>query len=287
MSGLETNDEAVASKDARSRIDELLAWKVRKSGLAAGQRASALSSAEVAELIELLDNPSDAFMVAVLADKGAHAALEAAFIHLVPSIWGPAKNSCNPRNYSGAFPGPLMAMMRDRRFAGFLNRWREVCKKWQLDEHALIRAHQHAPARAGAKADSSEGQKPVRGQRPTMEVEVEARWILPPGVRPADVFDGSQVRRKYRSKVRMLIVHAAENKHTYFEGNMLNARQGERWDIFGGTATQSPSWWGRPSRLTVDGEETRASILIAMGAELQRSRTYARYVRQSVESSVQ
>jgi hypothetical protein len=134
--------------NAQSRVDQLLAWHLRRPETPGQQRSPELALAAVKDLIELLDRPSDEFMVAVLATESGRSALAAAFKELVPTIWRAAKRSRDPQNYSGAFPGPLMAMMRDRLYAGFLNRWRELCSVWGLDEASLIRTHQHAPASA-------------------------------------------------------------------------------------------------------------------------------------------
>lgn len=58
---------------------------------------------------------------------------------------------------------------------------------------------------------------------------------------------------------------------------MVSSSQGDEWTLPVGTAPRTPSFWGSPSSLFVEGEEARAAILKALGVNLSRSPTYRKY----------
>jgi hypothetical protein len=64
---------------------------------------------------------------------------------------------------------------------------------------------------------------------------------------------------------------------SYIRGTMVSSSQGYEWTLPDGTAHRTPSLWGRPSSIFVEGEEARAAILKALGVNLSRSPTYRKY----------
>lgn len=58
---------------------------------------------------------------------------------------------------------------------------------------------------------------------------------------------------------------------------MVASSQGDEWTLPAGKAVRTPSFWGRPSSLFIEGEEARAAILKALGVNLSRSPTYRKY----------
>jgi hypothetical protein len=98
-----------------------------------------------------------------------------------------------------------------------------------------------------------------------------------PTVAPSDVFNGSTVRRRFVTAVLEIVKRTATGHRTFIEGTMVSSSQGDEWTLPSGTALRTPSFWGRPSSLFVEGEEARAAILKALGVELNRSPTYRKY----------
>jgi hypothetical protein len=95
--------------------------------------------------------------------------------------------------------------------------------------------------------------------------------------RPSDVFSGTRVRRRFTSQVLDVIERTATVHRIFIEGTMVSSSQGDEWALPSGTALRTPSFWGRPSSLFVEGEEARAVILKALGVNLSRSPTYRKY----------
>jgi|GEM_PF-3991382 len=95
---------------------------------------------------------------------------------------------------------------------------------------------------------------------------------LPP--RPSDVFRDELVRRKHRSEVRAFIDKHATEIQREVHGSMLSSYEVVTWTIPGGSATWTGGRWGQQERLIVPELEARARILVAMGVNLEGSRTY-------------
>jgi hypothetical protein len=85
------------------------------------------------------------------------------------------------------------------------------------------------------------------------------------------------VKRKFVAEVLAAIKQTATAHETFAEGSMLSTREREEWTIPAGKAVRTPSSWGHPSSLYVDGEDARAHILLAMGIDLRNSRIYRKY----------
>lgn len=98
-----------------------------------------------------------------------------------------------------------------------------------------------------------------------------------PAPRPSDVFNGIRVRRRFVGAVLNVIERIATVHRTFIEGTMVSSSQGDEWTLPSGTALRTPSFWGRPSSLFIEGEEARAAILKALGVNLSRSPTYRKY----------
>ena len=98
-----------------------------------------------------------------------------------------------------------------------------------------------------------------------------------PKVAPSDVFNGATVRRRFVAAVLEIIDRTATGHRSYIRGTMVSSSQGDEWTLPAGTAHRTPSFWGSPSSLSVEGEEARAVILKALGVNLSRSPTYRKY----------
>ena len=95
--------------------------------------------------------------------------------------------------------------------------------------------------------------------------------------RASDVFNGATVRRRFVAAVLDIIDRTASGHRTFIDGTMVSSSQGDEWTLPEGTALRTPSSWGRPSSLFVEGEEARAAILKALGVNVSRSLTYRKY----------
>jgi hypothetical protein len=98
-----------------------------------------------------------------------------------------------------------------------------------------------------------------------------------PSVAPSDVFNGATVRRRFVGSVLEIVNRTAIGHRSYIQGTMVSSSQGDEWALPAGTAHRTPSSWGSPSYLFVEGEEARAAILKALGVNLSRSPTYRKY----------
>jgi hypothetical protein len=98
-----------------------------------------------------------------------------------------------------------------------------------------------------------------------------------PKVAPSDVFNGATVRRRFVEAVLEIVNRTAIGHRSYIRGTMASSSQGDEWTLPAGTAHRTPSFWGSPSSLFVEGEEARAAILKALGVNLSRSPTYRKY----------
>jgi hypothetical protein len=85
-----------------------------------------------------------------------------------------------------------------------------------------------------------------------------------PTVAPSDVFNGSTVRRRFVTAVLEIVKRTETGHRTFIEGTMVSSSQGDEWTLSSGTALRTPSFWGRPSSLFVEGEEARAGVLKAL-----------------------
>lgn len=98
-----------------------------------------------------------------------------------------------------------------------------------------------------------------------------------PNVAPSDVFNGATVRRRFVAAVLEIVDRTAIDHRSYIRGTMVSSSQGDEWTLPVGTAHRTPSFWGSPSSLFVEGEDARAAILKALGVNLSRSPTYRKY----------
>jgi len=98
-----------------------------------------------------------------------------------------------------------------------------------------------------------------------------------PKVAPNDVFNGATVRRRFVAAVLEIVKQTATGHRTFIEGTMVSSSQGDEWILPEGTPQRTPSFWDRPSSLFVEGEESRAAILKALGVNLSCSPTYRKY----------
>lgn len=94
---------------------------------------------------------------------------------------------------------------------------------------------------------------------------------------PSAVFNGIRVRRRFLGPVLKVIERTATVHRTFIEGSMVASSQSDEWTLQAGKAVRTPSFWGRPSSLFIEGEEARAAILKALGVNLSRSPTYRKY----------
>jgi|GEM_PF-2247889 len=95
--------------------------------------------------------------------------------------------------------------------------------------------------------------------------------------KPADVFDGSTVRRKHADAVMAVVERTALSASSYVRGTMVHSSVGYEWQLPRGKAGKTPPFWGQPSSYYVDTEEARADILKMLGVDLSRSRIYKKY----------
>ena len=102
----------------------------------------------------------------------------------------------------------------------------------------------------------------------------DARLAVP---RPSDIFSGATVKRKFVTDLLAPIGETATAHETFVEVNMISSRERDEWTIPAGKAVRTPSSWGNPSSLYIEGEEARARIMLAMGIDLRNSRTYRQF----------
>lgn len=281
---LRSVSENVSLPSASDKVDLLSEWYSGKIQFyERNVKHLDFSGTFVSLLVTILQNPDEELLKLILARENGRLILISAFEKLVPKIYYLAKKSDNPGNYSGPFPGPLMAMSRDRGLANFIKTWEIAAKSFYLedilkiieDENIRLLQINTQPKARKVRVNKT---APLN-QNTAMNSENSPVKHLGDlnGVRPYDVFNVSGVRRKFKRIVGSIISSHSSAGRTIFRGSMGNVRQGYEWDIFGGIATETPSLWGRPSSLIVSSEEARAKILILMGVSLHGSKTYSRY----------
>ena len=100
-------------------------------------------------------------------------------------------------------------------------------------------------------------------------------------MKPADVFNGASVRRKFREEVKSLVKLHATSVHSTFRGNMISSTEDMTWDLFGGKAVLMGGRWGSPSVFSVPDEEVRAKLMLLMDVDLKKSKIYKKYATPS------
>lgn len=94
---------------------------------------------------------------------------------------------------------------------------------------------------------------------------------------PTDVFNKARVRKQFIQPVKELVERHCTKKSEFLVGSMLTSKWGYRWSVFGGQATLTPALWGQPGGFDIHDEEARAKIMVLLGIDLSRSRTYKKY----------
>lgn len=187
------------------------------------------------------------------------------------------------KNYSGPYPAPMMQYTHDKKVfriaTDFLLAAEANGVESSLSEMSLARQHRNTSSEAVVCASLEQ-----RGGKATPLVSIPSSSekqldgnAMYPKFKPADVFNGTQVRRKFVSKVSLYLNEHSTSVSSYFSGNMLNAKQGRVWEILGTKAIQTPSRWGRPSSLHIESEYLRAKILVALGVDITSSKIFKKY----------
>jgi hypothetical protein len=87
----------------------------------------------------------------------------------------------------------------------------------------------------------------------------------------SDVFRSSAVKRAFLKDVIDIASKIALKHRKFYEGNMVSSSEGDEWILDGGKVTRTLAFWGRPSRLIVEGEEAQVAILKLLNATPARN----------------
>ena len=88
----------------------------------------------------------------------------------------------------------------------------------------------------------------------------------------SDVFNGSTVKRAFRTQVIDIVSRAASSHRRVVSGNMITSSEGDEWKVVGGTVCRTPAFFGRPSRLIVETEKARTAILDLLNKQQTRTK---------------